>query len=45
MKTRDWNIEKSIRREINLSQKVIKDKKKYTRKVKHANNCNNPQEL
>lgn len=32
---RDRNVEKSYKREINLTTKVIKDKSKYTRKSKH----------
>jgi hypothetical protein len=34
---RDLNILKSYQREINLKTKVIKDKKKYSRKIKHKN--------
>jgi hypothetical protein len=34
---RDLNILKSYQREINLKTKVIKDKKKYSRKTKHKN--------
>jgi hypothetical protein len=33
--TRDFNIVKSHQRDINLREKVIKDKTKYTRKMKH----------
>lgn len=35
MKNRDFNILKNFKREINLRIKIIKDKKKYTRKKKH----------
>lgn len=35
MKNRDFNILKNFKREINLRTKIIKDKKKYTRKKKH----------
>jgi len=34
---RDKNIVKNYKREINLQTKVIKDKKKYSRKAKHKN--------
>ena len=32
---RDINILKNFKNEINLKTKVIKNKKKYTRKLKH----------
>lgn len=32
---RDFNIEKNFKREINLRTKVVRDKTKYSRKVKH----------
>jgi len=32
---RDFNILKIYQREINCRPKVVKNKKKYTRKVKH----------
>ena len=32
---RDGNIQKSYKREINLQTKVVKDKSKFNRKVKH----------
>ena len=32
---RDYNILKSYQREINLNSRVVKNKKKYTRKIKH----------
>ena len=31
----DWNIEKSYKREIDMRSKVVKSKKKYTRKTKY----------
>jgi len=34
---RDYNIQKSFKREVNLKTKVITDKSKFTRKVKHKN--------
>ena len=34
---RDINIEKNYKREIDLSTRVIKSRKKYTRKEKHKN--------
>jgi len=37
-KRRDKNIQRHIRREISLSTRKIKSKKKYTRKVKYKNN-------
>jgi len=37
MSKRDWNIEKSYRREIDLKSKIVKSKKIYTRKIKHKN--------
>lgn len=37
MKTRDINIIKSAIGELNLGQRVVKDKTKYTRKLKHKN--------
>ena len=38
---RDLNIIKNYKREINLNTKVVKDKKKYTRKDKHKMNFKN----
>lgn len=35
MKKRDWNILLIIKREINCRPKVVKNKKRYTRKKKH----------
>ena len=35
MKKRDLNIEKSLRGEISLSNRIVKSKKNYTRKMKH----------
>ena len=35
---RDFTIAKSFTKEINLNTKVIKDKTKYTRKIKHKSN-------
>jgi len=32
---RDWNIIKAYKKEIDLKTKVVKSKKKYTRKMKH----------
>ena len=32
---RDGNIVKNYKKEINLQTKIIKDKPKYTRKIKH----------
>ena len=32
---RDWNIEKSYRREISMKSRVVKNKKAYSRKKKH----------
>ena len=32
---RDYNVEKSYRKEINLSTKVVQSKKAYKRKPKH----------
>ena len=37
MKQRDHNILANYRREINLRTKSIKNKKAYTRKIKHKN--------
>lgn len=34
-KQRDKNILKNYQREINLQTKVVKDKSKYNRKIKH----------
>lgn len=33
---RDYNIVASIKREINISTRIIKNKKIYTRKAKHV---------
>lgn len=35
MKARDFSIVKNIKREISLSTRIVKDKKKYSRKLKH----------
>ena len=35
---RDLNIIKNFKKEINLNTKIIKDKTKYNRKLKHKNN-------
>lgn len=35
MKRRDFNILLSIRGEISLSDRVVRDKKRYNRKQKH----------
>lgn len=35
---RDGNILKNYKKEINLQTKIIKDKKKYSRKKKHKKN-------
>ncbi len=35
MKQRDHNIKKSYQREIDMRQKVVESKKKYSRKKKH----------
>jgi len=32
---RDGNIKKNFTREINLRQRVVRDRTKYTRKIKH----------
>jgi hypothetical protein len=32
---RDWNIEKSYRHEIDMRTKVTRNKKRYSRKIKH----------
>jgi len=32
---RDFNILKAFKKEINLKTRVLKNKKKYTRKIKH----------
>jgi hypothetical protein len=37
MQKRDINIVKSLNREINMQQRTVKDKTKYTRKEKHKN--------
>ena len=34
-KMRDLNIKKAFEREISLATRIIKDKRKYTRKTKH----------
>jgi len=34
---RDFNIYFSYKREINMKEKTIKSKKKYSRKIKHKN--------
>ena len=39
-KIRDLNIKKSFEREISLATRVVKDKRKYTRKIKHKNAFN-----
>lgn len=36
-KPRDLSILQNYKREINLNTKVVKDKKKYSRKLKHKN--------
>ena len=35
IKQRDWNIVTSFKKEVNMKEKTFKDKKKYSRKVKH----------
>ena len=35
IKPRDQNILAACKREINLNTQTIRDKKKYTRKIKH----------
>lgn len=35
MKKRDYNILLHLRGEINLGTKTVKDRKKYSRKMKH----------
>lgn len=37
---RDKNILKNYQKEINLNTKVIKDKSKYSRKIKHKKASN-----
>jgi hypothetical protein len=37
MKKRDINVIKTATRELNLGQRVVADKTKYTRKLKHKN--------
>lgn len=34
-KIRDLNIKKAFEREISLATRIVKDKRKYTRKIKH----------
>ena len=35
IKSRDWNIEKSFRKEIDLRERTVKPKNKYNRKEKY----------
>jgi len=37
IKKRDFNIVKSYSREINLNSRVVRNKKRYTRKIKYKN--------
>jgi len=37
---RDENIKRSFTREINLRQRVVRDRTKYTRKTKHKKDTN-----
>jgi hypothetical protein len=36
---KDLNIKKSFEKEINLSTRIVKSKKKYKRKIKHKLKC------
>ena len=37
VKSRDFNILAGFKREVSLATRVVRDKKKYNRKIKHKN--------